>query len=261
MIIKLFYIEVNAYGIDFSKFLCYNIRMTQGHLKHQELFSPEMLELQGQANEFDEFFDKGRASVEIDQYGIYNSAGFRREAKGKVAHALKQGRPVGMIFGDLDGLKAVNDELGHPVGDAVIDRAKAVIKSLMEEFDVPMMAGRMGGDEFAILIEGDEEQTQMIAEEFRNRYGEDVEKPENGTLKERGLAFSVGYSNLSDEDVTDFSSLLRHADLNMYEDKESKMGKLTPEQELGLLAAKNELDTSDIRLRDAPKLWRQRGLL
>jgi diguanylate cyclase (GGDEF)-like protein len=123
------------------------------------------------------------------------------------------------------------------------------------------MAGRMGGDEFAILVEGDEEQTQLIAEEFKNRYGRDVEKPENGKLKERNLAFSVGHSNLSDEDVADFSSLLRHADLDMYEDKQSKMGELTTEQELGLLAAKHELDTSDIRLRDAPKLWRQRGLL
>lgn len=213
------------------------------------------------AIEANDGYDLGRAAAEIDEYGIRNNTGFRREAELQTSQAIYRGDSVGVIMADLDGLKAVNDELGHPMGDTVIKRAKIVIRDMMEESDMPMLAGRVGGDEFAILCHGDEEQIRQIAEEFRNRYRDFVEEPGNGELKDRKLAFSLGHANLSDE-VKDFSDLMRKSDEEMYKDKVGKLGELSRRDKLCLMAARGlvKLSTKK-RLRDAPKYWRMLGVL
>ena len=60
-------------------------------------------------------------------------------------------QPVTMIFADINGLKAANDELGHAAGDALLRRAGEVFDSLIEK---PASVARIGGDEFAVLLPG-----------------------------------------------------------------------------------------------------------
>ncbi len=236
--------------------------------KHPELFTPERVALQEQALEFNGFYNKGfnegyqesNAEADIDDYGLYKSGAFRRVAAEKVAAAIEGGAPLGIIIGDVDSLKYINDSLGHHVGDEVIDTAKSILADLTASSETPLIAGRIGGDEFAILCKGDEEQTKKTAQEFEKRYSKYVNKPGNGAFRENGLDLSVGFAMLSEE-IKSFSELMRQADEKMYDVKFSKLGKLTIQQEVGLFSAQRALEESDIRLRDAPKLWRQKGVL
>jgi len=57
--------------------------------------------------------------------------------------------PCAILFLDLDGFKPVNDTFGHPKGDAVL---RAVAKRLVDEVGADGHVGRMGGDEFAIVV-------------------------------------------------------------------------------------------------------------
>lgn len=241
-----------------------SVQSQVGDYAHPELFTPERLILHGEALNRNEGFDDGRKSAEIDIYGIYNNEGFRREAALQVARSKSNGTPAGIAMADLDGLKAVNDELGHPEGDKLIARAKSVIRDMAADDELPsFIAGRVGGDEFAMLVEGDEEQTQLIANEFGRRYQEVVDSPENTELQERGVSLSVGYANLS-EKIDTFSKLMRSSDEDMYKNKVAKIGELSRRDKMCLLAARYFIKMSSSkkrRLRDAPKYWRMLNVL
>lgn len=78
--------------------------------------------------------------------GLYNRAYFEEEM-----YRLEDGRnlPVGIIICDLDGLKLVNDTLGHDVGDELLVAAANVIKKCFRKKDI---IARIGGDEFAVIL-------------------------------------------------------------------------------------------------------------
>ena len=110
---------------------------------------------------------------------------------------------VGVIFADLNGLKTINDEYGHGVGDTLL---KDAAKALNEVFD-PDCIFRAGGDEFTVFLRGTtlEEMDEKIAE---------VRK-----LSEKypHLSFAIGRHVVEDE--KDVRTALRLADQDMYADK------------------------------------------
>ena len=216
-------------------------------------------ELHKEALDVDYGIDLGRKMAEIDEFGIHNSRGFRRQGPIEISQARHEGRPIGLVMADLDGLKAVNDEHGHPEGDKMINRARTAWRDIAEEFDVDIMVGRVGGDEFAALVFGDEEQTKLVAEEFERRYK--TNGNENAEDFNKKTTTSIGYANISDE-IRDFSSLMAAADKKLYEHKVAKLGELGRKDKLALLAARGIIKLfTKKRLRDAPKYWRKMGLL
>ena len=71
------------------------------------------------------------------------------EARKEIALAERSGRPLAMLFFDLDGFKAVNDQHGHAVGDAVLQRTTHVVMQNLRKSDV---LARYGGEEFVVLM-------------------------------------------------------------------------------------------------------------
>jgi diguanylate cyclase (GGDEF)-like protein/PAS domain S-box-containing protein len=81
--------------------------------------------------------------------GLRNRRGFTIAANLALAVADRDGTPVQLLFVDVDGLKHVNDDHGHPAGDRVLQDVARAIRESVRAVDV---AGRLGGDEFVALL-------------------------------------------------------------------------------------------------------------
>ncbi|NEV63396.1 GGDEF domain-containing protein [Thiorhodococcus minor] len=139
--------------------------------------------------------------------GLHNRAFFDDE----LSRLSKQGRyPVSLVIADLDGLKRVNDELGHHVGDLLIQKAAQVLQSCLGDDDV---LARLGGDEFAIILAGaDASQASATLERLRG-----AEAKANRKDKVFPIHISVGAGTASEP--AELREALRRADQAMYRDK------------------------------------------
>ena len=90
------------------------------------------------------------ARVDIDPLtDVLNRRGFERELTRSLAYVKRYGTGAALVSLDLDGFKPVNDRHGHAAGDAVL---KAVAAALMRSVRASDVVGRIGGDEFAVLL-------------------------------------------------------------------------------------------------------------
>ncbi|TJY58850.1 PAS domain S-box protein [Sinimarinibacterium sp. CAU 1509] len=137
----------------------------------------------------------------------------------RLAHALEQARrngsSVAVLFLDLDRFKTVNDSLGHPIGDQLLVAvAERMHKALREEDTL----GRIGGDEFLILLENTS--TSMAAAKVAESVLSAVAKPYRlNSGHELYIQASVGIS-LFPDDGDDGEVLIRNADAAMFRAKE-----------------------------------------
>ncbi|TFV87982.1 sensor domain-containing diguanylate cyclase [Blastococcus sp. CT_GayMR16] len=134
-------------------------------------------------------------------------------------HALERGRredtPTCVLIADLDGFKAINDELGHPMGDLVLVTFAERLRSVLRASDT---AARLGGDEFSIVCENTEPaDAEVLAERLRASVTEPL--PLSGTTVSIGLSIGIGSvaGSLQPGDVYD--RVVREADDAMYADK------------------------------------------
>lgn len=81
--------------------------------------------------------------------GLFNRRGFFSAASARITIARREKTPMGLLYADLNGLKRINDELGHEHGDQAIKDAAAVLRGVIREGDV---LARVGGDEFVALL-------------------------------------------------------------------------------------------------------------
>jgi diguanylate cyclase (GGDEF)-like protein len=80
---------------------------------------------------------------------ILNRRGFERELKRSLAYLQRYQGEAALLFIDLDGFKAVNDQYGHAAGDALL---KAVARELVGHVRASDVVARLGGDEFGVLL-------------------------------------------------------------------------------------------------------------
>ncbi|MEU0494509.1 PAS domain S-box protein [Mycobacterium sp. NPDC006124] len=118
--------------------------------------------------------------------------------------------PLGIVYVDLDGFKAVNDDLGHAAGDVVLAHAARLLARVVEPTNV---AYRIGGDEFVVLCRGSSaEDVSRQADAVRRELTGDY--PCISVV--RRLTASVGWSHGTSEGL---DALLRAADAHMYSQK------------------------------------------
>lgn len=119
--------------------------------------------------------------------------------------------PVGIIILDLDGLKVINDTMGHPAGDALLCSASVIIKDAAPS---EAIVARIGGDEFAILLP----QTSRDAIEEIQRLIMAKIVHHNRLADNLTLGISIGFA-VTDSLPLKMRDLFKEADANMYRDK------------------------------------------
>ena len=93
------------------------------------------------------YTDAREQSVRDGLTGAYNHRHFQESLQKEIGRAERLGRPLTVLMLDIDDFKSVNDRFGHPVGDAILQRIVAEIRSEIRG-DMDMLA-RYGGEEFA----------------------------------------------------------------------------------------------------------------
>jgi diguanylate cyclase (GGDEF)-like protein/PAS domain S-box-containing protein len=145
--------------------------------------------------------------------GLPNRTVMESRFEQAVADAARSGTHVALMFLDLDSFKTVNDSLGHPMGDALL---KGVALRLAQFARASDIVGRQGGDEFLIVFTGlaDDADVALAAD----RLVQDFKTPFLVDGHEIATSFSVGIA-LYPRDGADFATLLKKADIAMYQAK------------------------------------------
>ena len=138
--------------------------------------------------------------------GLANRRSFYESLEKAVSLARRHGYPLAIVSLDLDGLKRVNDEAGHAAGDEVLASFAALLIELCRAEDVP---GRLGGDEFSVLLPGIDRGGALA---FAARLLAEVRSC--AALAERDVTVSGGVTEWAAGELPD--DLLRRADEALY---------------------------------------------
>jgi diguanylate cyclase (GGDEF)-like protein len=148
--------------------------------------------------------------------GVYNRRGFLTLSKRELDKAALTGTTPAVFFVDLNGMKQINDTLGHQEGDRLISDATAVLRKCFRGSDV---VGRLGGDEFAILTPDVGVQNIDLV---RTRLDDAVSDFNENEARPYRLSMSVGVAVYDRASPATIESLVETADQLMYEDKDRR---------------------------------------
>jgi diguanylate cyclase (GGDEF)-like protein len=155
-------------------------------------------------------------SVTDDLTGLSNSRYLNQALRRETKRASRHGRPLSLLFLDLDGFKQVNDTYGHQAGSRALAEAAGVIHGCARETDI---VARFGGDEFSLILpDTGQEGAVSVATRIRERLRMARFLTSDG-LSVR-LTASIGVATLPDV-AASAEELLRAADTAMYKVKAS----------------------------------------
>ncbi len=154
-------------------------------------------------------------SVVDELTGLFNRRGFLTMSQQQLSLAERTKETMVLFFIDLDGMKWINDTLGHREGDKALIEVAEILRDTFRKSDI---AGRMGGDEFAVLAidgtGGEKEALRRLRESVDTR---------NGTGPRRyNLSLSVGLACFDPQSPVPLDDLISKADILMYEEKRAK---------------------------------------
>jgi len=150
--------------------------------------------------------------------GLINRRAFLEELPRHIDRLEREQLPGTLVFADLDNFKAVNDELGHEMGDLVLCRAAELLRGTVRPTD---LVARLGGDEFAVWMNGADHLTAAERAETLRVQGPRALAEVIGD-DTPALGFSIGIATRhSGEEV---ESMIRRADLAMYQVKRDGRG-------------------------------------
>jgi len=146
--------------------------------------------------------------------GLFNRSMFSQRLQQALAQAHRHDRRLAVLFIDLDGFKRINDTLGHDAGDVLLADLAVRLRECMREGDT---IGRMGGDEFVVLIEGYAADTQLL--DVARKVLDTVSQPfvlRDGSYH---VTASIGIAAYP-QDGSEAAELLKNADIAMYRAKQ-----------------------------------------
>jgi diguanylate cyclase (GGDEF)-like protein/PAS domain S-box-containing protein len=148
---------------------------------------------------------------------LYNRRYFMRRGAEEFKRAWRTNQPLSLLMMDIDHFKKVNDTHGHEAGDMVLQQVAAILKSRLRETDI---LGRMGGEEFAILLPNTQsKEAGLLAERIRQSVGDvPFEIPGKLLTITIAITISIGVTVIKDE-MSGIDDMLRNADAAMYNAK------------------------------------------
>ena len=147
---------------------------------------------------------------------LYNRRGFMTFARQALKIAERTKSAVTIFFADIDGLKWINDNMGHDHGDMAILDAANMLRSAFRESDI---IARLGGDEFAVVSMGD---GSFNASTLASRLQKNIEAHNTNGNRPFLLSMSVGMVRRSLTQPKSIDDLLKEADKLMYDQKRKK---------------------------------------
>ncbi len=160
------------------------------------------------------------AFATIDEVtGLWNRRVLAARLSEEVARSSRYGNPLSLVMLDIDDFKRINDGLGHPAGDSVLEAVGEMLRTTLRESDIPI---RYGGDEFAIILPGiTKTEAFVVAEKLREHL---AAMPITITIDDRArevhVTASLGVASVGSR-AAEALSLLEAADGALYQAKAS----------------------------------------
>ena len=156
--------------------------------------------------------------------GLPNRRAIEEWAGRQLRGAARHGYSLWVVHADLDNFKSINDSFGHDAGDQVLQKFGEVLRESTRASDI---SGRMGGDEFLLVMTHlDEKSTRITVERLRGQFA--AQKFSFGGEKVSVTA-SFGIAGFQGKEPPDFSQLVRRADKALYSGKRAGRNQVTVE--------------------------------
>lgn len=173
--------------------------------------------------------------------GLPNRSYFQHFLSHSISHAQRQKQQLYLLFIDLDRFKKINDSQGHEMGDAVLKIVARRLDNLLRADD---FVARLGGDEFAILFS--HPKINKAASNLARKAIKIISEPFEIGDRTYSVGASIGISVYPD-DTLDANTLLRQADLAMYQAKSKQSGFEYFSEEMNALAHQQLQMENDLR--------------
>ncbi len=152
-------------------------------------------------------------SLRDELSGLYNRRGFLELSRQQLRHAARGGRSACLFFADLNGMKAINDGLGHEIGDRALTATASLLSNVFRESDI---VARLGGDEFAVFAcECDAGGMSVL----RERVQAAVQNFNAISAEPFQLSISLGAALYEPGNPVELEALIEVADAKMYAEK------------------------------------------
>jgi diguanylate cyclase (GGDEF)-like protein/PAS domain S-box-containing protein len=140
------------------------------------------------------------------------------------SRAARTGKSMALLFIDLDGFKAVNDDLGHDAGDAVLRAVAGRLQDVVRKTDSVF---RLAGDEFTVLLEAMSD-TFDDARQVADKIIAEVGRPVSVDGASAGVGASIGVAVFTPDGTASAEDLIKEADRQMYAAKRAGKGQVYP---------------------------------
>ena len=146
--------------------------------------------------------------------GLGNRRMILDELTAELGRATRDGRALSIAIGDLDRFKEINDTFGHATGDLVLEIAAKRLQSVLRTYDA---VGRLGGEEFLLLLPGCEQvEAREIAERARVAVSREPIAGPSGPIP---ISISLGVASRTSRETTEAVTLVAAADMALYRAK------------------------------------------
>jgi diguanylate cyclase (GGDEF)-like protein len=163
--------------------------------------------------------------------GLSNRRAFIADAEGLIAARSSRSEPLAVLVADLDHFKKVNDKFGHAVGDRVLRAFADTVRRTAGGSD---LAGRLGGEEFAIVLPGRSEESAItLAERIRRAFAESAAEV-GGHAVTATVSIGVAVSRIG---VHDLAGLIGQADQALYQAKAAGRNRVAAFDDAGTVAS------------------------